>query len=84
MRFTYTLPADEDERFSPGCMDHMTGRRFPFWTGSEYVDSTLVSYEVQDFGTVLSLTVEVPDGTLPQSSIPSETSSSAAGTSNGV
>jgi hypothetical protein len=65
--FAFSQRGEEHEKFAPGVADGMIGRRFPVkFEGRESVEGAVVAAEVLDDGTLLWVTVEVPDGTLPK------------------
>lgn len=60
-------PAAPGERFAPDAFDTQVGRTVPFRIeGSpDVAEATLLAAEVSDDGTSVTLTLDVPDGTIP-------------------
>src|SRR5258708_2829131 len=56
------IPAGENERFASGSSDAQVGKTVPFKLDDRHVaDATVISAEVAEDGSGVSLTVEIPD-----------------------
>jgi hypothetical protein len=66
---TVRIPADKDEAFAPGAWDGSIGKAMAVTLtgrGADAVEGVIRAAEVTDDGSAVLLTVEVPDGTLPE------------------
>lgn len=62
MKQTMFISAGEGERFARGSWDLQVGKTVPFKLGDRHAaDATVISAEVAEDGSGVSLTVEVPD-----------------------
>ena len=68
---TFRQPAPRESRFTLGCFDAWIGRQVPFRIMDRWVgDCRVVSAELADDGSAVTLTVDIPDDAAPQAPIP--------------
>jgi hypothetical protein len=62
-----SVPAGPGERFAHGAFDSQVGRTVPFRVegSSDAAEATVIAAEISDDGTAVTLTLDVPDGTIP-------------------
>lgn len=62
MLIEFTMPAEEDEAYAPGCLDASVGQRIDVRLAiGGNVKGTLKSYRVAENGRSMRLVVELPD-----------------------
>ena len=70
MRIEFEQPADPGTTFAPDAFDRAIGDLQTVRVGDQWHEVPLVAAQVAEDGTSVRLTLELPDGALPQASTP--------------